>query len=807
MEFVIQSFSSWVERAGGSGLALWLIRLTLIGALLHLALALLRRAPAAFRHLTAVSALAAMVAVSAAFVLGPAWPSFALPVRSLPAFAKGWNAADPAARDWSASSQGLGDGSSQHRVARGREAGAPLVMGGRPAIGGATEPGAAAIERTEASLPLSNLPGRATRGIPTPPVPWTSVALLVALFGAAVLAIARTVAALFMARIARAAELVEDERVLAVLAAAASRLGYRDTVRLRATGRVAVPMITGVVRPVLLVPVEALEWDAARLYPVFLHELAHLARRDSLSLLVARAATTIAWFHPLAWTVARAAHQECERACDDAVLGAGVRASDYAEELLTIARSAVGIAPFAEGTLAMARPTNLEGRLLAILSSGTRRGPVSRHARAGVGVAALALLAALTSVRVVAAPEEAAREAASPLALDPRSAGEMSPIARAYELAGTRVRSGREWFSEAKEYYDSGDYSASGEFYERAAEAGYRPATSWYNAACSFALDRQTNRALGALSNAIDSGFDDTGMIKGDDDLDSIRSDRRYRMLLERTRNTSDEEARRRSARVRWDALKSSPNAEPDQLGSVGIALMRSGSAGLAAEAFARQYAADSSASALNNKACAEAIGGQPAKALASLERSIYAGYGDGDKLADDDDLNSLRGVKEFDRLVKLADDLSLRLGWFGLKDRDRWGDEMARYQRLTREQPRAGRAWFNLGFAQLRTREAEASSRSFLRALDLGYRRRTTLYNLGCAAAQAGNDDEALRYLKRAEEAGMKLADIAPGDEDLEPLRDNPRFLELVNHWDREQRREKAEKQREREKSKRFKS
>jgi hypothetical protein len=54
--------------------------------------------------------------------------------------------------------------------------------------------------------------------------------------------------------------------------------------------------------------------------------------------------------------------------------------------------------------------------------------------------------------------------------------------------------------------------------------------------------------------------------------------------------------------------------------------------------------------------------------------------------------------------------------------------------------------------------------------------------YNTACFESQAGRIDDALNHLKRAVELLPALADLAREDEDFGPLRDNPKFMEIVD-------------------------
>src|SRR5262249_33106515 len=115
---------------------------------------------------------------------------------------------------------------------------------------------------------------------------------------------------------------------------------------------------------------------------------------DCLTHLVAQLACAAYWFNPLAWIAARRLRTERERACDDLVLASGTRGSDYADQLLDIARvMRAGRFPavLAGATLAMAHRSQLEGRLMAILDPSIPRRGLTR-ARALAAVAMFALL-------------------------------------------------------------------------------------------------------------------------------------------------------------------------------------------------------------------------------------------------------------------------------------------------------------------------------------------------------------------------------------------------------------------------------
>ena len=182
----------------------------------------------------------------------------------------------------------------------------------------------------------------------------------------------------------------------------AAHIGVRSDLTYLRSPRTTMPMAWGIVTPAVLMPAEADEWPLERLRIVLLHELAHVKRRDCLTHALAQVACAVYWFNPLAWIAARRLRSERERACDDLVLAAGTRGSDYANQLLEIARvmrSGRFPALLTGATLAMAHRSQLEGRLMAILDPRVPRSGVSRVRSASATVLVAGALLPLASLQ------------------------------------------------------------------------------------------------------------------------------------------------------------------------------------------------------------------------------------------------------------------------------------------------------------------------------------------------------------------------------------------------------------------------
>jgi beta-lactamase regulating signal transducer with metallopeptidase domain len=238
------------------------------------------------------------------------------------------------------------------------------------------------------------------------PVPWTSWVLAVWATGVFLTLTPLVVGLIGLWWLARNAQRIKDRSWVTLADNLCRELGLTRKVTLLRCVRGTMPMMWGLVRPVILVPADAEDWPAERRRLVLLHELAHVQRRDCLTQLLAQLACALYWFHPLVWLAARQLRNERERACDDQVLRAGSRPSDYALILLETARSLrTGRCP-PLATVAMAQRSQLGDRLQAILDPERPRQPLSRR-RSGLAVtAAAALVLPLAGLRPWACAED-----------------------------------------------------------------------------------------------------------------------------------------------------------------------------------------------------------------------------------------------------------------------------------------------------------------------------------------------------------------------------------------------------------------
>ena len=256
----------------------------------------------------------------------------------------------------------------------------------------------------DAPLEIANGPASpviAVESTPAPPraanVSWSAALILVYCAGAIGLLMYLLAEQWNVRRFARQATLVQDAAWTRLLDECADTLGLRRPVRLLRSRTPGVPLAFGTRRPSIVIPDLADQWTDDRRRAVLLHELAHVARQDCLTQSLAFGACAIYWFHPALWWVAGRLRVERELACDDRVIAAGSPPRDYAGHLLEIAYSLGGRAAPALA-VTMARPRQLEGRMLAVLDDRRNRTVPPLRFCAVIAALAAAILLPLAAV-------------------------------------------------------------------------------------------------------------------------------------------------------------------------------------------------------------------------------------------------------------------------------------------------------------------------------------------------------------------------------------------------------------------------
>jgi beta-lactamase regulating signal transducer with metallopeptidase domain len=328
------------------GVGLLVLKSSLLLAFGWCASRLLHRASAAARHLVWLTVIVGVLVMPVVGWLAPV-PFRVLPAQPLPPFTAT---------------------SSLSGVERTSPATAPIVGASRQHV-------EAVASRT---LALTDIDvGRALVGV------WAVVAL--------VLSLRLLVGMMSVSRLARRGEPLVTAEWSQVLAEAARRVDVTAMPRLVMSDQVDMAFAFHATSPAIIVPASAREWSHDRRRAVLLHELAHIQRRDLLSHAVAGFVCALNWYNPFIWSAARQLRVESEMASDEIVLRAGIRPSVYAQHLLDMVTSFGRRAPAV--ALAMARPKEFEGRLVAILEPERRRPSLARGRSAVVGLVALPAIA------------------------------------------------------------------------------------------------------------------------------------------------------------------------------------------------------------------------------------------------------------------------------------------------------------------------------------------------------------------------------------------------------------------------------
>lgn len=193
-----------------------------------------------------------------------------------------------------------------------------------------------------------------------------------------------------------------------VFAACRGEIGVRDAVRLAAHPLVRSPVLIGLIRPLILVPLDwpCLPADVQR--AGLLHELAHVRRRDHWLAPLLHLLRVGFFFHPFVHWLLTRLEREREWLCDEMVVARGIDRRDYARILLEFARQSGRFALPRFSGLPIGRRRTIKARIHHLLEENMERwiSPLPRRWAALLGIALLTLGLGAASYRVMAVEEK-----------------------------------------------------------------------------------------------------------------------------------------------------------------------------------------------------------------------------------------------------------------------------------------------------------------------------------------------------------------------------------------------------------------
>ncbi len=187
----------------------------------------------------------------------------------------------------------------------------------------------------------------------------------------------------------------------------ATEAGFTEDVQLTCSSRVPVPLALGLRRPEICVPPKALAGLTGEQQEGMLaHELAHLARRDPLWLVVSHVLACVFFFQPLHWVARRRLREISELLSDEWAVSRTGRPLSLAGCLAEVAGWSSARRPLPVPGMAD-RPSNLAHRIRRLLDGRSPESP-ARRIWLGAAMVVLLILVVAAAPAISAARQEAA---------------------------------------------------------------------------------------------------------------------------------------------------------------------------------------------------------------------------------------------------------------------------------------------------------------------------------------------------------------------------------------------------------------
>ncbi|MGI9518664.1 MAG: protein kinase domain-containing protein [Pirellulaceae bacterium] len=266
--------------------------------------------------------------------------------------------------------------------------------------------------------------------------------------------------------------------------------------------------------------------------------------------------------------------------------------------------------------------------------------------------------------------------------LESESANEQSYVVLYGDLSDWHDHQDDRDFEDGFQLLKDGNYEEAIAKFQRSSQSGIHEALSAYNIGCAWALKDKKDKAFAALNQAIELGFVDKCHIKSDEDLDSLRDDERFAILVGRieeqeevselvsqARNQASCENYARAEALCLEALELDPdNAEV--FANLGYALHMRGNLEEAIPWHLKAANTETQAALGNyNMGCVHSLRNEPDQAFDYLDKAIETGLAKRlslEELQGDPDLDNIRDDDRYQQVVEELE--ALQTSFSGLR-------------------------------------------------------------------------------------------------------------------------------------------
>lgn len=126
-----------------------------------------------------------------------------------------------------------------------------------------------------------------------------------------------------------------DKKLKEILIKYKNKLKIKADVNIIVNDYIKTPAIIGIFKPTILIPINTEQLESKELEYIFIHELAHLKRKDNIINFLLTINQCIHWFNPFVWYMSKIIRQDMELATDELVLST-INHDEYKNYGLTI---------------------------------------------------------------------------------------------------------------------------------------------------------------------------------------------------------------------------------------------------------------------------------------------------------------------------------------------------------------------------------------------------------------------------------------------------------------------------------------